>query len=214
MKTEMDKRIEEVAKEKIQYNLVNDSIDLSSISDNDFEDCMLQHAYFTQTSILKYISKDYAKSGAKFMMANIGISSLIGALMVKANPTRPIIQSAAGALLTIIPGVIYSVPKFYYASKIGRLAHASQERREVLSRLYVEKDNEPILDLCEKLVNGVNKLENLYVERNLATSDNPEEIEYMASPERQEQLHKQIVNEYLSYLDYCDETYDYFLLNF
>lgn len=214
MKQETQKRIEEAIKAEIQPDIADDNVDLLNVSDEEFDCFMLYHARFKQTSLLKLIASDYAKKGAKFALANIGASSLLGLTLAATNPLHPV-HSATWALLTTIPSVIYCVPKFDFARKIGKLARASQDYRQNLAEKYlVDEEEAPIFKLCEQVIDGINPLEDLFAQKQALDKQSADGKIAEITPEEANNLHCDIMEEYMAYSDYCDAACDYYLSHF
>lgn len=212
MKTEQEIKIENDIKAEIQLDLDDDSIDMLKVSDEEFEDYLLAHAHFMQTNYLKAMSKGYVKTATRFLLANTAVSSLVGVALSTANPIHPM-RSATTALITMIPGLLFSLPKYYDARRIGKLSRTSQELRPELAKKYFSKEKLKIYWLCEQLVDGINPLENLLEERQKLAqyaAENKTNID----TEEKEELHHQIVAEYLKYAEYCDAAYNSFLAEF
>lgn len=213
MKTEQEIKIENDIKAEIQLDLDDDSIDMLNVSDEEFEAYMLNHARFLQTEYLKAMSKGYAKTSTKFLLANVAVASLAGLTLATTTDLHPV-RSVSAALLTLIPGMIYSIPKYYDAFKIGKLSRCSQESRPALAEKYFSKEKLKVYWLCEQIVDNIRPLENLMAEKQkiaqYAALDEGVEI----AAEEKEDMHRQIVAEYLKYSEYCDAAYNSFLAEF
>lgn len=213
MKTEHDNIIEKEIKAEIQLDLDDDTIDMLNVSDSEFEDYMLAHAQFKQTMLLKSIASDYAKTGGKWLMANVGASTGLGLSLACANPMQPL-HSASWAILTLLPGLLFSIPKFDCARKIGKLSRASQEERRDLAMKYLSEDPSLLLAVCENVIEASTQLETLVSEKKCIDARNAARQCTAEDIEERENLHREIVNEYLNYSDYCDLAWDDYVNTF
>lgn len=213
MKTEQQTKIENAIKAEIQLDMCDDDVDMLKVSDEEFEEYMLAHAQFKQTMLLKSIARDYAKTGGKWLLANVGVSAGLGLALASAHPMRPL-HAASWAILTALPGIVYSVPKFDCAIKIGKLSRASQEDRRELVLKYLADDPSILLAMCENVIDGASSLENLIDEKKCIDARNATRQCTAEDIEERENLHREIVNQYLTYSDYCDLAWDDYVNTF